>query len=416
MRTIRCMNHQLARLPRLSAFIAVGALAAVVLGGCAPRATGVEARRQADERFRRTTSLVSFDQARQAFESGDLDKARREVEAAIARSDGEARYWCLLGRIEIEAARLERAVTALEKSVERDPAFAEPHYYLGIVEQRWGAGAKAIEHYLKAAELDSARVSYVLAAAELMVAERRLDEARELLLPKLAYFEHNAAMHELIGDICALKGDDKSAVASYERSVVIDASAPLIAEKLLAALGRAGEWQRCLAYARQQREAAAAQSNGHAAVVPADILRHEGRALSMLGRHAEARAVFADYTRSYPESLEAWRDFAAESVALGDYARAQGAAERLIALDQNAAVGYALRGLVSERTDKIDEAIRWYRLAVERDPRDADAHAALGLALRRTGARDEGTAALKRALEIDPGFALAAEALESDGT
>ena len=85
---------------RLTTFLAsTGILTSLLLSACAPRASGVEARRQADERFRRTTSLVSYDQAKQAFETGELDKARKEVEAAIARSDKEAKYWSLLGRI-----------------------------------------------------------------------------------------------------------------------------------------------------------------------------------------------------------------------------------------------------------------------------------------------------------------------------
>ena len=60
---------------------------------CAPRTAGLEARKEADARFQRTTSLVSFDQAKQAFESGELEKARKEVEKALARSNREAKYW-----------------------------------------------------------------------------------------------------------------------------------------------------------------------------------------------------------------------------------------------------------------------------------------------------------------------------------
>jgi tetratricopeptide (TPR) repeat protein len=393
----------------------VGLAAAVLLlNACAPRTAGLEARREADERFRRTTSLVSFDQAKQAFESGDLDKARREVEGAIARSGTEARYWNLLGRIEIESTRLERAVEALAKAIECDPSFAEPHYYLGIVRQRWGQADKAIADYLKAAELDSSRIAYVLAAAELMVAERRLDEARELMLPKLSYFEHNAAFHELIGDIATLRDDEAAAARSYERALAIEPDAPLLAEKTVAALFRAGEWQRCLDFARRQREAAVKQADGRVAAVPADVLRHEGRSLAMLGRHAEARMVFAEFVRTYPESTEAWRDLAVASLKLGDLERAGSAADRLIALDQSDATGFALRGMVSERQGRLDDAVRWYRSALERDALDAESLAALGLALRRTGATEEGTRYLRQALALDPEFEIVAQALESE--
>ena len=390
------------------------AAASALLSACAPRTAGLEARREADERFRRTTSLVSYDQAKQAFESGDLDKARREVESALARSDKEARYWTLLGRIEIEASRLERAIEALNKAVESDPSLAEPQYYLGIVHQRWGESDKAIAAYLKAAELDSSRIAYVLAAAELMVAERKLDDARELLLPKLSYFEHNAAFHELIGDISSLKQDDAAAARSYERALAIDPNAQLLPEKTLNALYRAGEWQRCLEFARRQREAAVSKADGRIATIPADVLRHEGRCLAMLGRHAEARGVFAEFVRTYPESTEGWRDLTVASLEIGDLDRAQSAAERLIALDQEDATGYALRGMVSERGGRLAEAVTWYRSALKRDPKDADATAALGFALCRVGSNEEGNQFLRRALELDPTFELVSQTLDAD--
>lgn len=391
------------------------ALSAFLLPACAPRTAGLEARREADERFRRTTSVVSFDQARQAFEAGDLDKARREVESALARSDKEAVYWSLLGRIEIEASRLDRAIEALRKATECDPSLAEPQYYLGIVHQRWGESDKAIEAYLKAAELDTSRISYVLAAAELMVAERRLDEARELLLPQLSHFEHNAAFHELIGDIATLQQDHTAAARSYERALAIDSAAPLLPEKSLAALFRAGEWQRCLDFARRLRAEAQGEADGRVAALPADVLRHEGRSLAMLGRHAEARAVFAEFVRTYPESTEAWRDLAVASINLGDLERAESAARRLIELDQSSSTGYALRGLVSERAGNDDAAIGWYRNALGQNPQDADAAAALGLLLCRNGDGTEGRRYLQRAIEIDPGFEEVAAALESGG-
>lgn len=393
-------------------FLALAASA--LLSACAPRTAGLEARREADQRFRRTTSLVSFDQAKQAFESGDLDTARREVEAALARSDKEARYWTLLGRIEIEASRLERAVEALGKAIECDPSLAEPQYYLGIVQQRWGDSDKAIASYLKASELDSSRIAYVLAAAELMVAERRLDEARELMLPKLSYFEHNAAFHELIGDIATLKGDETAAARSYERALAIDPNASLLGEKMLDALFRAEEWQRCLECARRMRESVVAKAEGRVPTIPADVLRHEGRSLAMLGRHAEARTVFAEFVRSYPESTEAWRDLAVASLNLGDFDRAGSAADRLVALDQADATGYALRGLVCERAGHLGEAVRWYRGALERDPSDPDAAAALGFALRRSGAREEGNRYLQQALKLDPEFEIVAQTLGSE--
>jgi tetratricopeptide (TPR) repeat protein len=384
--------------------------AIVALTACAPRTSGIEARREADERFRRTTSLVSFDQAKQAFETGELDKARKEVESAIARSDKEAKYWSLLGRIELEAKRLERALTAFGKAIENDPSLAEPYYYRGIVHQRWNDLAKASEDYLKASELAPEKVAYLLATAEVMVAQRQLDEARMLLLPKLAQFEHNAAMHELLGDISFLKNDDASAARSYERALVIDAEAPLLAEKLVSAYFRAGEWQRCLDAARRQRAIVAKEANGRRAEIPNEVYRHEGRALTMLGRVAEARAVFVEETRAYPEDAEAWRDLATASLSSGDLARAEQAAERLVALKATDSQGYTLRGMVAEGRGRTAEAIRWHRLAVSKSPKDVEALVALGLALEVAGKRRESLEVLGEAMKLDPTSVIARRA------
>ena len=74
-----------------------------------------------------------------------------------------------------------------------------------------------------------------------MITERKLDDARVLLLPKLAYFEHNAAIHELLGEIALMNGDFTTAARSYERAIIIDPEAPLVAEKLVSAYFSAGE-------------------------------------------------------------------------------------------------------------------------------------------------------------------------------
>jgi tetratricopeptide (TPR) repeat protein len=379
---------------------------------CAPRAAGREARKEADARFQRTTSLVSFDQAKQAFESGELEKARKDVETALARSGKEAKYWSLLGRIELESKKLEKAVEAFGRAIECDPNLAEPYYYRGIVYQRWSDSEKAIADYLKASELDAERIAYVLAAAELMIAERKLDDARMLLLPKLAYFEHNAAMHELLGDIAALSGDSISAAASYERAVMIDAEAPLIGEKLVAALFDAGEYQKCLDTVRRHRERASKeQTSGKRFIPTLEMYRHEGRSLAMLGRTAEARVVFSDTVREYPEDTGAWRDLATAALALGDLSRAKSAAERLIALGNEDPRGYMLLGFVFDQRGEYEAAAGWHRAACERAPKNAEAKVSYGLSLWRAGRKAEGLAAVREAIEIDPNSEIAKSAL-----
>ena len=41
---------------------------------------------------------------------------------------------------------------------------------------------------------------YLLASAEALVAMGEFDQAEELIVPKMAYFEHNASLHQLQAD------------------------------------------------------------------------------------------------------------------------------------------------------------------------------------------------------------------------
>ena len=139
---------------------ALCSLSALIALGCqGPTKHGAIARQEANSRFDKTASVVSFDQSRQAFESGDLVNAKKHIAEAIKRSDKIAQYWALLGRIELESRRLEEARAALEKAVTIDPNFAEGFYFLGVVMERWSQNEKALTNYTKASELDGSKVS-----------------------------------------------------------------------------------------------------------------------------------------------------------------------------------------------------------------------------------------------------------------
>ncbi len=131
----------------------------------------------------------------------------------------------------------------------------------------------------------------------------------------------------------------------------------------------------------------------------------------MLSRVSEARIVFSDTVREYPEDVDAWRDLASAALELGDLSRAQSAAERLVALSTDDASGYTLRGLIAEAKSEFPEAVRWHRLACDRAPKSPDTLVALALALRQMGKNEECVKVLREALAIDPKSELAQRAL-----
>src|SRR5262245_17298819 len=125
-------------------FAAALALAASVLG-CAPTKAGLDARKQASDRLNLISAQIQFGQAKQSFEVGQVERATKEIDAAIKTFADAAEFHVLKGRIYLETHKLEEALRSFETAIEKDPKFAEPHYCAGIVYQRWSNDREAHE-------------------------------------------------------------------------------------------------------------------------------------------------------------------------------------------------------------------------------------------------------------------------------
>ena len=176
--------------------IILACLTVVMMSGCGPTKSGIQARVDARKRMDLVNAKITFEQASQAFESGDFDRAMQEVDAAINRYEVEPSYHLLRGRIFLETQRLEQAVKSFEVVRDMDVNNAKAWYYSGIVFQRWSDDRQAFGCYKQAFEIDSHNIHYLLAAAESLIALGEYEAANELILPKLVYFEYNASLKQ----------------------------------------------------------------------------------------------------------------------------------------------------------------------------------------------------------------------------
>ncbi|MBL9150197.1 MAG: tetratricopeptide repeat protein [Phycisphaerae bacterium] len=331
-----------------SAFVAVGC--------SGPTKAGQEARAAARERMDKSTSVIVYDQARQSFESGQFDRAIKQIDEAIYRLPKESRYWVLRGRINMERGRLEEAHRDLTKATEADPKNAEAFYCMGIVHERWSKLDDAFAAYKTASELDPSKVTYLLAAAEVLIAQRKVDDATTLLKPKLEFFENNAPMHQLLGQIAMLQEDPKLAVEHYNRAMLIDPELPMILDNLVRAQFQAEEWEECL---RNVRKLAREAEGGRTV----ERMRIEGRCLAKLGRDIDARNVFAQITREEPDDVDGWVDLATISWSLKDAQRTRFSGNRLVRLAPQRYEGYLFLGLVEEQAGNGALAAQWFEKA-----------------------------------------------------
>jgi len=277
------------------------ALSTMVLAGCnAMPKSGIEARTRAHDRMDQVTAAMSRKQALNAFETGQLDKARQLVTAGIERHAEDPQSWALLGRILMEQLRLDEAVLALNRAVELDAEHAESHYFLGVIYERWSKDSEAAKHYTAAHQADPAKPQYLMAAAESRLAVGDVPAARALIEERLARFEHHAAMQHLLAHMALLENDAAIAAERCEEARLLAPEDESIARDLCRMRFRAGDWPGCIN----------AVEDWHARFKGVDSALDQlrARSLVLVRRHNEARSVYRALCDADPENDALWRE------------------------------------------------------------------------------------------------------------
>ena len=179
--------------------LAASSLALVLLAGCAGHgAYTSEGLSIAQQRAAQLKSGTEYSMAMQAFNAGDLDRAMKRIDTSLAANAEVAKSHILKGRILAEKGQLGPAMTSLDQAIAIDATDFEAWYYQGVIFERLSRPADAMTRFQKAAELDPTNAQYLIAAAETMIDQGLIDQARDLLLAANDRFEHNAATRQTL--------------------------------------------------------------------------------------------------------------------------------------------------------------------------------------------------------------------------
>lgn len=364
----------------------------VLLIGCnGPTKAGLEARAEARDRMGLVNAQISYDQAKRAFEVGQFQRALRDISHAIDRYPHASAYHLLHGRILLETHRLEAALDAFHRAMEtaqpndddnqqHDPEqLAKAHYFSGIVFQRWSNFQEAHRRYLQAAELDPSNAQYLMAAAESMIALGDYESANDLIQPRLAYFEHNAAMRHLMGHIALLRGDAHYASQLFSQARLLNPDDIMLAEELARAQYAAGRYAHCVETLQQLKHMMPPSAHQQRL----DLIHLEARCLMHLERNRDARTLYMELSRLSPADPEVWIELGALAWELGDFRRVAESAARVIALAPDRFEGYALRGIHARELDDLPTAEQALRQAAQRAPDNALPHLLLAQLLEQ---------------------------------
>jgi tetratricopeptide (TPR) repeat protein len=319
-------------------YVVVGIL---LLAGCSgPTKSGKIARANAHQRMDAVNADLAAQQAKQQFEVGQLASAIETIDAAIARYEGNASYHLLRGRILVEQHRLDEAGRALTRSAELDPTVAEPHYFLGVLHQRWSEDENAFACYKKAMECDTTHPQYLLASAESLVALGKFDDAITLLQEAGKEFQHQPAVSALLGHIHLRNGNSVEAAKFLADSKLLGNDDGELLTLLASAQFAASDYTNCLftiAQIEEREELSLA------------FQRLKGKCLSATGRQIQGRDICLTVTRQTPDDADAWIDLGYIAWEMGDYDRVAACGRMISTLKPNYMEGPLFEGIVAMR-------------------------------------------------------------------
>lgn len=387
--------------------IALSTLTLALLAGCAGHgAYTSEGLSIAQQRAAQLKSGTEYSMAMQAFTSGDLDRAMKRIEASLAANPEVSKSHVLKGRILAEKGQLGPAMTSLDQAITIDPNDFEAWYYQGVTFERLSRPADAMAKFQKAAELDPTSAQYRLAAAENMIDQGLIDEARTYLLEGNDRFEHNAATRQTLGHIAMLSGDASQAATYFTEARLLAPEDRSIVEDLVNAQIASG------------RFAEAEYNLGQLLTAPDNAdrrdLRHlRAQCLMEIDRAVEARTIFQELTRG-PQGetdVEAWIGLGRVAYTIGDDRTLYSAASRLVSIAPTRCEGPMLRALHQRSAGQREAALDNLNIAARLAPQDRTVLMLRSLVLSELGRTAEAADGLRALLALEPENTAAAQLL-----
>jgi tetratricopeptide (TPR) repeat protein len=374
-----------------------------------------------------------FAQATELYHAGKLDAALALFAKVVMRepANSSALYW--LGHIHNERREFDRAVDVLRRAiVERPGAWVfhltlaesfrnlgelkraagccltalklNPHYpealcTLGLVTQRLGRPAEAVEHFRRALEM---RPSFAQAHRDLAMVLRelgRLDEALDHLRSAVATAPEYAAARSGLSLVLLDQGQTEEALIHAREAVRLQADVAIYHHNLGHALQRANSLSEARgAYLEALR------LDPDLAYTHLQI----GITLKADGQLAEAEPWFKQAIDLEPENPRFWEQLAELQMERQEHALAIPCWERAISLSAHERPGaYISLGWSLQEEGRLSDAIEQYQTALRLQPEAPLARINLGGIHEELGEMDQAEAAYRAAIGAAPGFGLA---------
>ncbi len=309
-------------------------------------------------------------------EAGRPADALVAYEAAVraAPCDDEALF--LLASQYDQMGRTVDAETAFRSLVELNPRHAVAWQWLATADYVREDYAGAAEKYRKAIATESTDVDLYYGLATSLYYQEDYAGAEEAYRQAKALVPQDATTLAGWADSLAKLGRTEEAIAAYEQVVVLSPDTPLY----WLSLG--------LLYERGNNQSSATEAYSKAAMLSPDdplVQASYGSALMAQQQFAEAMKAYELAVKKDPDNLAYWESLAIGYSALERPDDALIAAEALLKLDPSSALGYLVRGGISESRGDMETAKVDYTRALDLAGDNRGIHELAQAALQRLG-------------------------------
>lgn len=377
--------------------LGTGLSLATLLGACGTNgAFTSEGSNLAKEKMQQLKSATEWTMAQQAFLAGDLPKALKHVNVSIELNDKVVKSFVLRGRILMEQGDLDAASASFAQAEKMNAADVDTWYYQGILAERIDRKEEALRRYEGANERDPSNPQYAIAAAEMMMALDRLDDAEKYLTARLDKFDHAPGVKQTLGHIAMLRDKPADAIPLFNEARLLAPDDQAIIEDLIRAQIATGQFGQ--AEGNLARILTNKANEGRR-----DLLHARAKCLMQLDRPVEAREILIKLTADTDGNTDtdAWLELGQVCYQLHDHARLRTASGRAIALAPNKPDGYVLRALYLRQNGDNPGAIDYLRRAlnIQQTP---ETYILLGLVQRDMNQTADARGNFQMALKLDP--------------
>lgn len=336
----------------------------------------------------------------------DTEKAREQIEGALALAPGYLKTVALLGSLKLMEGDFKGAEAVCKKVLEKRPDLSLWHARLGIVYIAMKRSADALQAYQRALELEPGQFAVLKSIVHIHLLNKNFKAALNICEKQKGNIRENrillARIENLEGTIFRARGEPKTAIRYFKKAMALvpDLIAPRMAlAEIFAQEDRfdeaVSEYEEVLALNAEYLPACMALGYIHYKQGNKKLAeKYYRRALAIKGDHGPAANNLAFILSENDRTLH-------EAYRLVQLAEKK--------MPRDASVKDTL-GWLYYRVGEYTRAISMLEKSVAIDPTNALANFHLGLAYYQNQEFDKAWRYLKEALKLDPNFEGAKEA------